>query len=411
MGLAACGVACSPLSVEPKVIEKAKVQAVAVLLPRVAGPAVAFSPDGRQLATGSLNGRVHFWGVGTWREVGTLEPTTDTSAYSVEFSSDGRWLISQSSTPGRGPGASADVWDVGSSRKQLSLPLSSTLPLAVLQPNFFVLQPPQENAMTQTIRLRVLEVGSWRELASRTFEGQLVSLVSSTHSQRVAVTLVKRKREREPVEASILVQREVRFPALPAQTEVRVVEPPDLHELCALPPDNVALTFSPDGVRLASMAGQWWLGEIPIEGTPKVWEVPSGREVRTFGSRRRVDASALSPDGRFLAIGGFSSERWELWESERLELWEIDTGKKRTVKVYATAIAFSPDGRFLAGGSGETIALWDLARDRVQMLAGGGYRHTYIRIAFSPDSRWLAVAISDDAVRVWDVQKFASVSQ
>jgi WD40 repeat protein len=54
---------------------------------------VEFSPDGRTLAAGTLNGEIKLWNLATRREMMTLKGHT-TMVVCVAFSPDGRMLVS-----------------------------------------------------------------------------------------------------------------------------------------------------------------------------------------------------------------------------------------------------------------------------------------------------------------------------
>ncbi|MDA2913697.1 protein kinase [Acidobacteriia bacterium AH_259_A11_L15] len=147
-----------------------------------------------------------------------------------------------------------------------------------------------------------------------------------------------------------------------------------------------AVTFSPDGRWLASANHDYTV--------IKLWEVTSGREVRTLRGGGR--APAFSPDGRWLASASTDNT---------VKLWEVTSGRLvRTLTGHTSsvnAVAFSPDGRWLASASRDwTVRLWEVASGRlVRTLTG--HTNDVSAVAFSPDGRWLASCSSDKTVKLW----------
>jgi WD40 repeat protein len=75
---------------------------------------IAFSPDGRFLATGQSDGGVKMWDVASGRETQTLSGHT-ASVTSVAFSPNGRWLASGSWDK------SVALWEVATGKRLVSL--------------------------------------------------------------------------------------------------------------------------------------------------------------------------------------------------------------------------------------------------------------------------------------------------
>ena len=143
--------------------------------------------------------------------------------------------------------------------------------------------------------------------------------------------------------------------------------------------------FSPDGVYLAT-AGR--------DRTARVWNLKTEREVIRLEHGAGVNAVAFSPYGRTLSTAS--------WDGTA-RLWELPSGRELLRSVHsggAEVAAFSPDGRSVAsGGSSGAIRVWDLSRgDEVaRMRLSDEVR----AVSFSPDGSTLATGDSDGFVRLW----------
>ena len=150
-----------------------------------------------------------------------------------------------------------------------------------------------------------------------------------------------------------------------------------------------SLAFSPDGSALASGGA---------DNTIKLWELGSGREIRTLGAHYPALSLAYSPDGRMLAFGTIE---------QGVKIVDVASGRElRTLSGHVGTVfevAFSPDGRILAsGGDDRTIKLWDVATWR-ELATFGGFSHAADALAFSPDGQFLAANSPDHVIRLWDV--------
>jgi WD40 repeat protein len=141
--------------------------------------------------------------------------------------------------------------------------------------------------------------------------------------------------------------------------------------------------FSPDGKRLV---------HVDADGRTNHWDVEAGDEGPTFfvSGRRKV---AISPDGKFIACAG-----------RHVSIHDGVTGEERARLAYDRAcecLVFSADGRMLAMASERVVIVYEVTtgreRTRVQHPA------TVYAVAFTPDGRRLITGGDDGTALVWDL--------
>lgn len=164
------------------------------------------------------------------------------------------------------------------------------------------------------------------------------------------------------------------------------------------------IEFSPSGEYAATASGSQDNHDV------KLWGVSSGKELKTLvGHSSAVTYMAFSPNGDYILTGSLMDRT--------ARLWDVRSGEQLKVFVNVASCALSPDGRYVAIGNSSygndgkiyytgnydhPITVWD-ARSRNQILVLHGHQRDVTGVSFSPDGKYILSDSRDDGtMRLWE---------
>jgi WD40 repeat protein/serine/threonine protein kinase len=369
--------------------------------------AVAFSPDGQRLASGARDDTVKVWDWRTGRERFTLHGHTK-QVTSVAYHPDGRRLVSTSGD------RTVKVWDAVNGAEVLTLRGHKSW---VYSANFSKDgQLLATSSMDHTVRIwpappegeELLTLYGPGVAAGVVFTPDGRSLVSCggnplhpSIGNEVKVwdlaTAEQRAVFRNCGPAITVLAGGKRVATPGPENTVKIMNAQTGEEVLTLRGHERIVTS------LSFHEATKWLASGSEDGTVRVWNVTTAKQVSTFRQKRPVTCVALSPDGRRVASGGGG-----FFHDGEVYLSDAGTGRQLQLlkghEAQVLCLAFSPDGRWLAsGGRDQTIRLWNAATGEEVYTLRGHSENVYA-VSFRPDGRWMASAGGDHTVRLWEVK-------
>jgi WD40 repeat protein len=315
---------------------------------------VAFSPDGRQIVSGSLDKTIKLWDVATGKEIRTFFGHID-GVMSVAFSPDGRRIVSGSWDK------TIKLWDVVTGREISNLLGYTEMATAV------AFSPDDRHALCGygdgTIKLWDITTG--REI--RTFSGH-TDIVNTVLYSPDGKQIISGSYDNNIKLWDAVTGREIRTISV------------DRYFFNSLF-DLGTIILTPDGKYIISNER-----DKPLS---RLWDLTTGREIQDFPRNYLYDIS-FSPDGRYILFHDYN---------RNIHLYDVTTSQIRTFFLENTNrvfyVTFSPDGKQIISGSGYTsnydtiiiegcITLWDVATgQKIRTFS----EHAPRFVTFSPDGK------------------------
>ena len=419
---------------------------------------VAFSEDGKRIATGGFDTDTIVWETETGKRLSNLSGRTN-MAYNVAFSADGGELFAGGRTR----------WDLRTGR---GIRLTPDLPgktFGIVSPDgrTVAVMKPNSNVLT------ILESPSGKQLQSLTPSGEVGTITRSRFSSdgTILAVVYGPREDQRPTAANSYIR----------SSQVKLWDVKNGRELHALESNDVPmdLEFTRDNKQIVTIGAMGQIAQWDVQSGSKLRDLATspmskmtapvfkpgqmpqmpnmadiaaimtntlgGLAAGTMG--RSKTSLAFSSDGRTLAIGGFEAKTnidiaammsgamsgqmsgkkpkgqkqgstpqdpSDLMKDLKVEavgqvqFWDLTTGTPiGDIKGHSrgvSKVAFSRDGKMLASaGTDNTIKIWDVA-SRTELRTLTGHTASIESMDFTPDGQLLASATEDGSTFLWDTK-------
>jgi len=349
-----------------------------------------FSPDGKKVATASIDGTACIWDAETGQKLHILEGH-EINVYSAVFSPDGEKIV----TAGNG---TVRIWDVATGKELHVLDKREDWIKAEITAAF---TPDGKKIVAQSYKI----VQMWDSDSGK----ELVGLEKPAHRSAQHTLFVVFS----PDSKKIITTSDDSIWSSDANGKLQEKKEHSVHIFDADSGKRIqTLKGHTDWVRIAAFTsdGKKFV-TASDDGTARIWDTDSGDNLQTLkGLTGWVLCATLLPDNEKVFTAGDDGiiRIWDVESGEQLQslnlrrpMWIGLFPEKSTLE----GVALSPNGKIIAvAQSNRTVEIVDIESERVVQTFTGHTHHGFWSIAFSPDGKKVVTASADKTARIWTLE-------
>lgn len=334
--------------------------------------ALAFSPDGKILAVGSFDNTISRWDLETMQPIGDPLIVHSGRVQDIAYSPDGQFLVSASDD------GSIIQWNFGviGSPEHIMPDLAEQSIDGAFSPDGKLLAVAGEDAV---VRIWDIEKG---QLIGEPLIGHTNMPVKFAFNPDNTI-LASMSVDGSTFLWDILDGRTISGPFFGPAGSAEY----------AYSYEYSSILFSPDGNYLV-------FGKHGVDSEISLWNLSGGKQVSNPFEQhfRWLTSLAFSPDGKILASGGEGG----------IMLWDISTGlpigdRFGDHPTWVSSVVFSPDGKTLASAGGGIIRFLDASSRKPVGNELPAFSDKIRRLIFSPDGKLLVSVSQENSIVLWDV--------